>query len=35
MMDLIKELDAEAEVVEPLALANVNTPAEWKEFEEG
>jgi len=35
MMDLMKELDAEAEVVEPLALANVNTPAEWKEFEEG
>ena len=35
LKDLIKELDAEVEVVEPLALANVNTPAEWKEFEEG
>jgi molybdopterin-guanine dinucleotide biosynthesis protein A len=35
MKDLVKELDAEAQVVEPVALANVNTPAEWKEFEEG
>jgi len=35
MKDLVKELDAEAQVVEPAALANVNTPAEWKEFEEG
>ena len=30
-----KELDAEAQVVEPGALANVNTPEEWREFEEG
>ena len=35
MKDLVKELDAEAQVVEPGTLANVNTPAEWKEFEEG
>jgi molybdenum cofactor guanylyltransferase len=35
MKDLMTELDAEAEVVGPMALANVNTPAEWKEFEEG
>lgn len=35
MKDLVRELDAEAQVVEPVALANVNTPAEWKEFEEG
>lgn len=35
MKDLLKELDAETQVVEPVALANVNTPAEWKEFEEG
>ena len=28
-------LDAEAQVVEPVTLANVNTPSEWKEFEEG
>jgi molybdopterin-guanine dinucleotide biosynthesis protein A len=35
MKDLVRELDAEAQVVEPGALANVNTPAEWKEFEEG
>ena len=35
MKDLVRELDAEAQVVEPVTLANVNTPAEWKEFEEG
>ena len=35
MKDLVKELDAEAQVVEPGALANVNTPEEWREFEEG
>jgi molybdopterin-guanine dinucleotide biosynthesis protein A len=35
MKDLVKELDVEAQVVEPGTLANVNTPTEWKEFEEG
>jgi molybdopterin-guanine dinucleotide biosynthesis protein A len=35
MKELVKELDAEVQVVEPGVLANVNTPAEWKEFEEG
>jgi molybdopterin-guanine dinucleotide biosynthesis protein A len=34
MRDLVTELDSEARIVEAFALANVNTPAEWAEFEE-
>ena len=33
MRDLIKEMGAEWLKVDPSALANVNTPAEWIEFE--
>jgi molybdopterin-guanine dinucleotide biosynthesis protein A len=34
MRDLVKELDSKARLVDASALANVNTPAEWAEFEE-
>ena len=34
MRDLVKELDLTTRPVEASALANVNTPAEWAEFEE-
>jgi molybdopterin-guanine dinucleotide biosynthesis protein A len=33
MRDLLKELGAESLRVDPGAVANVNTPAEWAEFE--
>ena len=33
MKDLVAELDAMATLVDASALANVNTPAEWAEFE--
>jgi molybdopterin-guanine dinucleotide biosynthesis protein A len=33
MRDLLKELGAESLPVDPSAVANVNTPAEWAEFE--
>jgi molybdenum cofactor guanylyltransferase len=34
MKDLVRELDSKARPVDASALANVNTPAEWAEFEE-
>jgi molybdopterin-guanine dinucleotide biosynthesis protein A len=34
MRDLVAELEAELRPLEAAALANVNTPAEWAEFEE-
>jgi molybdopterin-guanine dinucleotide biosynthesis protein A len=33
MRDLLKELGVESLPVDPGAVANVNTPAEWVEFE--
>ena len=33
MLELMHSLDVEASAVEPDALANVNTPGEWAEFE--
>jgi molybdopterin-guanine dinucleotide biosynthesis protein A len=33
MIDLVQELDVETSPVDAAALANVNTPAEWAEFE--
>jgi molybdopterin-guanine dinucleotide biosynthesis protein A len=34
MRDLVAELEARSMLVDPAVLANVNTPAEWAEFEE-
>jgi molybdopterin-guanine dinucleotide biosynthesis protein A len=34
MRDLVKELDPQIQPVHASVLANVNTPAEWAEFEE-
>jgi hypothetical protein len=34
MRDLVPELEAEFRPLEAAALANVNTPGEWAEFEE-
>jgi len=34
MRDLVSELEAELRVLDAAALANVNTPEEWAEFEE-
>jgi hypothetical protein len=34
MMDLLAELQPETVSVAGFALANVNTPAEWRQFDE-
>jgi len=33
MKDLLAEIGTESRPVDPSAVANVNTPAEWAEFE--
>jgi len=34
MRDLVAEFEAQTQLVDPGALTNVNTPAEWAKFEE-